>query len=130
MNNRPAHKLFDLSGKVAVVTGGAGVLCASLSRGLALEGVKVVILDINRQGMDRLASEIHQAGGDVMGVECNVCDNASIKSAARQVINTWGRVDILINGAGGNSPLATTKANLPFFDLPEEGAKTDLSDGG
>jgi len=119
MNNRPLHKLFDLSGKVAVVTGGAGVLCASLSRGLALEGVKVAILDINRQGMEQLASEIHLADGEAMGIECDVCDTGSIKSAAQQVINAWGRVDILINGAGGNSPLATTRADLPFFDLPD-----------
>jgi NAD(P)-dependent dehydrogenase (short-subunit alcohol dehydrogenase family) len=117
MNNQPAHKLFDLFGKVAVVTGGAGVLCASLSRGLALEGVKVAILDINCQGMDGLASEINLAGGEAIGIECNVCDNASIQSAAVQAINTWGRVDILINGAGGNSPQATTRSDLPFFDL-------------
>jgi NAD(P)-dependent dehydrogenase (short-subunit alcohol dehydrogenase family) len=120
MNNRPAHKLFDLSGKVAVVTGGAGVLCASLSRGLAPEGVKVAILDINRPGMDHLTSEINLAGGKAIGIECDVCDNASIKSAAQQVIKEWGRVDILINGAGGNSPQATTRADLPFFDLPDQ----------
>jgi len=119
MNNRPAHILFDLSGKVAVVTGGAGVLCAALSRGLALEGVKVAILDVNRQGIDRLVSEINLAGGDAIGIECDVCDTASIKSAAQQVIKEWGRVDLLINGAGGNSPHATTKADLPFFDLPD-----------
>jgi NAD(P)-dependent dehydrogenase (short-subunit alcohol dehydrogenase family) len=119
MNNRPAHKLFDLSGKVAVVTGGAGVLCAALSRGLALEGVKVALLDVNRQGMDRLAKEINLANGEAMGIECDVCDHASIKSAAQQVITAWGRVDFLINGAGGNSPNATTKADLSFFDLPD-----------
>ena len=119
MNNRPAHILFDLSGKVAVVTGGAGVLCAALSRGLALEGVKVAILDVNRQGIDRLVSEINLAGGDAIGIECDVCDTTSIKSAAQQVIKEWGRVDLLINGAGGNSPQATTKADLSFFDLPD-----------
>jgi NAD(P)-dependent dehydrogenase (short-subunit alcohol dehydrogenase family) len=120
MNNRPAHKLFDLTGKVAVVTGGAGVLCTSLSRGLALEGVKVAILDINRQGMEQLASEIHLAGGEAMGIECDVCDTASIKSAAVQVINAWGRIDILVNGAGGNNPQATTRVDLPLFDLPDQ----------
>ena len=119
MNNRPALKLFDLSGKVAVVTGGAGILCAALSRGLALEGVKVALLDVNRQGMDRLVKEINLATGEAMGIECDVCDHASIKSAAQQVITAWGRVDFLINGAGGNSPQATTKADLSFFDLPD-----------
>jgi NAD(P)-dependent dehydrogenase (short-subunit alcohol dehydrogenase family) len=54
-----------------------------------------------------------------MGIECDVCDTGSIKSAAQQVINTWGRVDILINGAGGNSPQATTRADHSFFDLPD-----------
>jgi len=119
MNNRPADTLFDLSGKVAVVTGGAGVLCAALSRGLALEGVKVALLDVNRQGMDRLTKEINLADGEAMGIECDVCDHASIKSAAQQVMAAWGRVDFLINGAGGNSPQATTKADLSFFDLPD-----------
>ena len=119
MNLRPTSKLFDLTGQVAVVTGGAGVLCASLCRALANAGVQVAILDINSQAADKLAGEINQSGGEAIAIECNVCDKGSINLAAQQIISSFGRVDILINGAGGNNSQATTSADLSFFDLPE-----------
>lgn len=119
MNLRPTSKLFDLTGQVAVVTGGAGVLCASLCRALANAGVQVAILDINSQAADKLAGEINQSSGEAIAIECNVCDKGSINLAAQQIISSFGRVDILINGAGGNNSQATTSADLSFFDLPE-----------
>jgi NAD(P)-dependent dehydrogenase (short-subunit alcohol dehydrogenase family) len=119
MNLRPTSKLFDLTGQVAVVTGGAGVLCASLCRALANAGVQVAILDINSQAADKLAGEINQSIGEAIAIECNVCDKGSINLAAQQIISSFGRVDILINGAGGNNSQATTSADLSFFDLPE-----------
>jgi len=119
MNLRPTSKLFDLTGQVAVVTGGAGVLCASLCRALANAGVQVAILDINSQAADKLAGEINQSGGEAIAIKCNVCDKGSINLAAQQIISSFGRVDILINGAGGNNSQATTSADLSFFDLPE-----------
>jgi len=120
MNLRPTSKLFDLTGQVAVVTGGAGVLCASLCRALANAGVQVAILDINSQAADKLAGEINQSSGEAIAIECNVCDKGSINLAAQQIISSFGRVDILINGAGGNNSQATTSADLSFFDLPED----------
>lgn len=126
MNNRPTHELFDLSGKSAVITGGAGVICTSLSRSLALEGVNVAILDINVQGAEQLAAEINQNGGKALGLECDVCDQASLQTAGQKILSTWGRVDILINGAGGNNLKATTNVNLPFFDIPEDVIKQVL----
>lgn len=120
MNLHPTSKLFDLTGQVAVVTGGAGVLCASLCRALANAGVQVAILDINSQAADKLAGEINQSGGEAIAIECNVCDKGSINLAAQQIISSFGRVDILINGAGGNNSQATTSADLSFFDLPED----------
>jgi NAD(P)-dependent dehydrogenase (short-subunit alcohol dehydrogenase family) len=114
-----SQNIFDLSGKTAVVTGGAGTLCAALCRGLALEGVKVAILDINQQAGDVLANDINHSGGEAVSIQCDVCNKESLGIAARQVLSSLGIVDILINGAGGNNANATTKAGLPFFDIPE-----------
>jgi NAD(P)-dependent dehydrogenase (short-subunit alcohol dehydrogenase family) len=123
MSHRPSHELFDLSGQTAVVTGGAGVLCSTICRGLAEEGVKVAILDINQGSATQLANEINQNGGEALALACDVCDIVSINSAAGQIISRLGAVDILVNGAGGNSPKATTNAELKFFDMPEEAIK-------
>ncbi len=120
MNTHKSQPVFDLSGKVAVVTGGAGVLCNPLCCELASEGCKVAILDINFQAAEQLAGEIRQTGGEALGISCDVRDKKSILSAAQQVAGSWGRVDILINGAGGNSQKATTRTDLSFFDLPED----------
>ncbi len=123
MNSQPTKTPVYLTGKVAVVTGGAGILCGTLCRELASEGAKVAVLDINVQAAEQLADEINQSGGEAAGIGCDVGEKESIFSAAQQVLKNWGRVDILINGAGGNSQKATTRADLPFFDLPEDGLR-------
>lgn len=107
-----------LSGKIVVITGGAGVLCAPLCQSLADEGARLVILDINASEADRLALKINQSGGTAIALACDVCVKDDLEAAARGILKSYGRVDMLINGAGGNSPQATTKADLPFFDLP------------
>lgn len=117
---QPNPSLFDLTGRVAVVTGGAGVLCAELCHALAGEGAKIAILDINYSAAGKLAEEINQAGGQAIGIKCDVCDKESIKAAAKEIVSTLNNVDILVNGAGGNSPQATTGAEISFFDLPDE----------
>lgn len=119
MDLQHSSKLFDLTGETVVVTGGAGVICASLCRAVAKAGARVAILDINNQAANKLAAEINQSGGEAIAIECDVCDKGSLNLAARQIISSFGRVDILINGAGGNNPQATTSADLSFFDLPE-----------
>ncbi len=116
---RPVQRLFDLSGSSAVVTGGAGVLCATLCRSLAEEGVRVAVMDINQQAANELAREIKQSGGEAIAISCDVTDKDSLNLAAQQTMSELGKVDILINGAGGNSPKATTKVGMPFFDIPE-----------
>ena len=120
MENQKSKDLFNLSGQVAVVTGGAGVLCSALSRMLAAEGVKIAILDLNAQAAGGLANEIRSSGGAAIGLACNVLDKDSLESAAAQTLNAFGRVDILLNGAGGNKPAATTSAEKSFFDLPAD----------
>ena len=113
-------QLYDFSNFCAVVTGGAGVLCAEMCRALADLGAKVAILDLNQANADKLAEELRQSGGTALGVACNVLDKESVKAACEQVLVAFGKVDILINGAGGNKAQATTSAELPFFDLPHD----------
>jgi NAD(P)-dependent dehydrogenase (short-subunit alcohol dehydrogenase family) len=108
---------FSLDQKVAVVTGGAGVLCDSMCRALALAGARVAVLDLRMDSADVLAAEL---GNGAIGVGCDVLDRASIETAAQKVMDTFGQVDILINGAGGNKPQATTNAEQSFFDLPAD----------
>ena len=114
------QKLYDLSGKTAVVTGGAGVLCATMCRALAAAGVSVAVLDLNAGAADALAKELRSEGTKAIGIACDVLDKASIETGAKEVVQQFGHVDILINGAGGNKPQATTNPEQSFFDLPAE----------
>ena len=99
---------LDLSGKVAVVTGAAGVLCSDFSRALAKCGAKVALLDINETVAKRIADEIVAEGGQAIAVKANCLDKASLEDAKAIVDKVFGPCDILINGAGGNNPRATT----------------------
>ncbi len=114
------NELYDISGKVAVVTGGAGALCSTMCRALASWGAKVGVLDVNADAGESLAAEICAEGGEAFAVVCDVLQRASIEAAAREVLARWERVDILINGAGGNKPQATTNPDRSFFDLPAD----------
>lgn len=114
------EQLFSLDGKVAVVTGGGGVLCSTLSRALADVGVKVAVLDIVPAAAEAVVAEIQAAGGEALAVTCDVLDKASVQAAADIVLTSFGKVDILINGAGGNRPQATTSLETSFFDLPAD----------
>jgi NAD(P)-dependent dehydrogenase (short-subunit alcohol dehydrogenase family) len=88
-----------------------------MCRALAQTGVKVAVLDLRLESAEALAVEM---GNGAIGVGCNVLERSSVEEAAQRVIEKFGRVDILINGAGGNKPDATTSADKPFFDLPAE----------
>ena len=114
------EKMFELNGKVAVVTGGGGILCSALARGLSSVGVSVAVLDISEPAAAKVAREITSSGGRSIGLTGNVLDKESILQAAVEVEKAFGRVDFLINGAGGNQTRATTSADLSFFDLPAE----------
>ena len=120
MTNELLEQLFGLEGKVAGVTGGGGVLCGALSRALGRMGVRVAVLDIFPEAAQRVADDIEAAGGEALAVRCDVLDKASIEAAAQQILAAYGRVDILISGAGGNKKEATTSPELPFFDLPAD----------
>jgi NAD(P)-dependent dehydrogenase (short-subunit alcohol dehydrogenase family) len=116
-------ELFDLSGKVAVVTGAAGVLYGAISEALGARGVKLAVLDIREEAAKAVADQVEAAGGEAIGVACDVLDRASIEAARDTVLERFGRVDILINGAGGNHPKATATDEQPFFDIPQEAVK-------
>jgi len=120
MDIQTFRKFYDISDQTIVVTGGAGVLCSSMCRMLADAGARVAVLDMNPQAAEDLVVEIQASGGESISVVCNVLDKTSIEDAAQRVLATYGRVDILINGAGGNKPQATTSNDHPFFDLPAE----------
>jgi NAD(P)-dependent dehydrogenase (short-subunit alcohol dehydrogenase family) len=113
-------KLFGLSGKVAVITGGGGVLCSTMGQALGEQGVKVALLDLRPEAAQAAADAIKKAGGQAIAVACNVLDRKSLEAACKAVVDAFGTVDILINGAGGNKKDATTSPQMPFFDLPPE----------
>jgi NAD(P)-dependent dehydrogenase (short-subunit alcohol dehydrogenase family) len=111
---------FDLTGQVAVITGGGGVLCSVLARALAQCGASVVVLDINLPAAEKVADEIHAQGGQATAIQADVLDKESLLAAAQRVSEAFGHIDILINGAGGNKKEATTSDELSFFDLPAD----------
>ena len=120
MKKKYLFQKFDLHKKVAVVTGGAGVLCATMCKNLADAGASVVILDLNEEAAKNLSDEINENGGKSVGYSCNVLEKANIESVAKVIMEEFGKVDILINGAGGNKVQATTNQDLKFFDLPAD----------
>ena len=111
---------FSLEGKVAVVTGAGGVLCAEISMGLAKAGAKVALLDLRKDAAQAAADKITAAGFDAAAFECNVLERESIEAAKDAVLAKFGKVDILLNGAGGNHPKGSTSAEMKFFDMPPE----------
>jgi len=121
----------NLEGKVAVVTGGAGVLCKEFAKALAVCGAKVAVAGRTLSKVEDVAAEIREMGGEAIGVQMNVVDKESVKAAHEEVLSKYGKCDILINGAGGNHPRATTdneyfemedmdKDIKTFFDLDDE----------
>lgn len=118
-------KMFSLEGKTAVITGAGGVIFGTVARGLADLGVKVAVLDLRREAADRTASDISKNGGEAMPIEVDVLSKESVEKAYEKTIERFGRVDILINGAGGNNPKAITEKEKGVFfpNLSPEGIK-------
>ena len=124
---------IDLKDKVCVVTGGTGVLCGAMADALAQCGAKVAILALGQEDCDNKAKQINEAGGTAIGIDTNVLDKDSLKKAHEIILEKFGTVDILINGAGGNHPKGTTtKEYLEIEDLDNEELITffDLDDKG
>lgn len=118
MNEPGTHNEFDVSGLAIAVTGGAGVLCSGIAEHLAARGARVAVLDLAREAAETVAMRIRKAGGEAVAVEANVLERESVEAACRTCVEAFGRVDALVNGAGGNHPAATTTPDTKFFDLP------------
>ena len=130
--------IFGLKGKAAVVTGGGGALGEAMARALVERGAAVALLDVREEAAADAARRIVTAGGGAIGVACDVLDEQSLAAAAAKVAGEFGRVDILVNAAGGNAPAATTsneaagRADLAaaaggpktFFDLDAAGLRS------
>jgi NAD(P)-dependent dehydrogenase (short-subunit alcohol dehydrogenase family) len=110
--------LFDLSGKTVAVTGGGGVLCGGIAEHVASCGAAVAVMDLKEEAAEQVVNRIVNAGGKAISVGANVLDRESLEAALSTIEESLGPVDILINGAGGNHPSATTGPDKPFFDLP------------
>lgn len=113
--------LFSLEGRVAVVTGATGVLGGAMARGLARAGAKVGVLGRRRERAEEVARGISAAvGGEAVALPANVLDEGQLRLAQNAVLDRWGRLDILVNAAGGNVPGATLSGDETVFDLPRE----------
>ena len=111
----------NLKDRVAVVTGGGGVLCSGFAKALARQGAKVAVLDINESAAQRVADEIKAEGGEAAAFACNVLQKESMEKARNAIAEKYGTCDILLNGAGGNNPKGTTtQETLEKIDLVEK----------
>ena len=124
----------DLTGKTAVITGAGGVLCGMFARTLAEAGAKIAVLDLNEEAAEKVAQEIREAGGEAKAYKANVLDKENLEQVHAKVLSELGPCDILINGAGGNNPRATTTKEyfeigdiesdtISFFDLDQKGVE-------
>ena len=111
------YNLFNIKDKVIVITGGTGVLGASMSEYLAKHGAKVAVLARNKQKGDELINKIKANGDEAMFLQTDVTNEEVLTQNAEEIIKAYGRIDVLINGAGGNMPGATIGPNNTIFDL-------------
>lgn len=124
----------DLAGKVAVVTGAGGILCGMFAKTIAKAGAKVAVLDLNEEAAQMVADEIIQDGGTARAYKVNVLERESLEAAHEKLVKELGTCDILLNGAGGNNPRASTTKDyyevgdldsdtVSFFDLEQSGVE-------
>jgi NAD(P)-dependent dehydrogenase (short-subunit alcohol dehydrogenase family) len=112
-------KMYDFTGRTFVITGGTGVLCAAMAKALVGCGANVAILARSREKGESTLKEISGQGRAIIAVG-DVLEQETLQAAVRATLDAFGRIDGLINGAGGNIPQATTRPDLTFFNLPEE----------
>ncbi len=124
--------LFNIENKVAVLTGGGGILAGEMATGFLSAGVKVVLLDINEENLNQKVESLSQPDRDISGFKCNVLDEENLKIVYHAIMAKHGRIDILVNAAGGNMSGATIDVNQNFFDLKIDQFKkvTDLNLNG
>lgn len=111
---------FSIAGKVAVITGGSGVLGSNIAEGFLRAGAKVIIIGAHQERVDAAVERLKTAGSEIKGVTCNVLSIESLEAVKEKVLAQWGRVDILVNAAGGNIPGGTLTAEQNIFDMKVE----------
>lgn len=117
INTKIKESLFCIKGKVAIVTGGYGVLGGSISRHLAEQGANVVILGRNEDKGDALVKEINKNEGKSLFIKCDVMDENQLIESREKILSTYGKLDILVNAAGGNVPGATLAPDQDFYTM-------------
>ena len=115
--------LFSVKERVIVITGATGILGSSMVEHFAEQGAKVVILGRNREAGERLESEAKAKGGEALFLECDVLDKSSLERCYDAIMAAYGRIDVLINGAGGNQAAATVAPDKTIFDLDVEAVR-------
>ena len=124
--------LFNLDGKVAILTGGGGVLASKMAEGLVRAGAKVVLIGLHIEKVQKCADALTAIGGEAFPIETNVLDKAALEQTREIILAKYGRIDILINAAGGNMTGATISPDKTFFDLKMDDFQkvTDLNLNG
>ncbi len=112
--------LFSLEGKTAIITGGTGVLGGAMALGLARAGAKVAILGRRAEKAEAVVAQIREAGGEAMATPADVMARPELERARDAVVKQWGKIDILVNAAGGTTPQATVPPDKTIFDMPLE----------
>lgn len=115
-----SESMFTIQGSTAVITGGGGVLGSAIARALACAGVRVAVLSLHADSSAKVVAAIEASGGEAMGLACDVTDKAALEQARAEILQRFGSVHILINGAGGNQAAATTSAERSFFELDRQ----------
>jgi NAD(P)-dependent dehydrogenase (short-subunit alcohol dehydrogenase family) len=120
--NEEFNKAYDFSGQSIVITGGAGVLGGEMARALVSCGASVSVMDYNLAAAQKMVDQLNQiaGGGEALAVQANVLESGTVLAAVELVLSKFGKIDGLINGAGGNKPDASTNAERSFFDLSQE----------
>ena len=126
------NEIFSIEGKVALITGAGGVLGGSIAHSFVKAGAKVVAIDIRQENLDIRVQELTAHGGEAIGIVGDVLDIESLEKVSKIVVGKWGRIDILLNIAGGNIPGATLAPEQSFFDMqiPDWEKVTNLNMNG
>ncbi len=122
-----SDSLFSLKDKVAIVTGGTGVLGGAITHGLATAGARIGILGRRAEKAEAVVAAIEGNGGQALALPADVLDKAQLATARNTILETWGQIDILVNAAGGNMPGATIFGDLTFFDMSRDAYEQVLS---
>jgi len=120
MDLEQLKRMYDFTGQTVAITGGAGILGGEIAQALAGCGANVAILDLNLAPAESILEKMGPRASQALAIETNVLDVESLRKTSIAIMEKFGRVDCLVNAAGGNKPQATTSAELAFFDLPAD----------